>query len=83
MSSLFDKFFKGKSTDMDKAEAFLETALQSSPKYQAFRRRHIFYSLFKLVVFVSGFFLIGKHTDWQTCVGVFLVLWGNNSSRSS
>jgi hypothetical protein len=37
-----------------------------------------FYLLFEFCISVVGFFIIGYHTNRWVCLGLFLVLWGNN-----
>jgi polyferredoxin len=37
-----------------------------------------FYLLFEFFVSAIGFFIIGYHTNGWVCLGLFLVLWGNN-----
>lgn len=34
-----------------------------------------------LVIGIIGFILICKSSSWQTALGVYLLLWANNSTR--
>ena len=36
------------------------------------------YLLFEFVISVTGLVIIGYHTNGWVCLGLFLVLWGNN-----
>lgn len=68
---------------MSALEKYKEYLLEEERKKKAeldfkIAKAKFFYLLFEFFVSASGILIIGYHTNGWICLGLFLVLWGNN-----
>jgi polyferredoxin len=68
---------------MSALEKYKEYLLEEEKKKKAeldfkVAKAKFFYLLFEFFISIIGLSIIGYHTNGWVCLGLFLVLWGNN-----